>query len=187
MEERMLTALQFGIHFTSPYRFLERFMHLKNVSETEKNFALFMLEGAMIKYKMIAYKPSVLAASSLYAIAALDLGCSYINFTPSAGATPAAIGQLAIERGTCHMGYDGKTGETLLKSTLAPMFAQRHLQVMSWVGHNIFGNRDGIVLDDPTNKASKIQTKDQVVSSIVGYKPQTHVSIEYIESHSKKK
>jgi len=66
MEERMLTALQFGIHFTSPYRFLERFMHLKNVSETEKNFALFMLEGAMIKYKMIAYKPSVLAASSLY-------------------------------------------------------------------------------------------------------------------------
>ena len=50
------------------------------------------------------------------------------------------------------MGNDGKTGETLLKSTLAPMFAHRHLQVMSWVGHNIFGNMDGKVLDDPANK-----------------------------------
>ena len=44
----MLTALQFGIHFTSPYRFLERFLFLKKASETEKNFALFMLEGALI-------------------------------------------------------------------------------------------------------------------------------------------
>ena len=50
------------------------------------------------------------------------------------------------------------------------------------MGHNIFGNRDGLVLDDPVNKASKIKTKDQVISGIVGYKPQTHVSIEYIES-----
>ena len=62
------------------------------------------------------------------------------------------------------------------------MFAYRNLKILSWVGHNIFGNRDGQVLDDPANKASKIQTKDQVVSSIVGYKPQTLVSIEYIES-----
>jgi len=70
----------------------------------------------------------------------------------------------------------------VLKSVLAPMFALRNWQILSWVGHNIFGNRDGLVLDDPVNKASKIQTKDKVISSIVGYKPQTHVSIEYIES-----
>ena len=81
-----------------------------------------------------------------------------------------------------HGGKDGKTGETLLKSVLAPMFALRNWRILSWVGHNIFGNRDGLVLDDPNNKASKIKTKDQVISSIVGYKPQTHVSIEYIES-----
>src|SRR5215472_145990 len=62
------------------------------------------------------------------------------------------------------------------------MFADRNLKVLSWVGHNIFGNRDGQVLNDPQNKASKIGTKDKVISSIVGYKPQTHVSIEYIES-----
>ena len=66
MEERMLTTLQFGIHFTSPYRFLERFLMLKHASETEKNVALFMLEGTMIQYSMLAYKPSVLAASALY-------------------------------------------------------------------------------------------------------------------------
>jgi myo-inositol-1-phosphate synthase len=123
-----------------------------------------------------------LPASSLYAIAALDLGCSFLNFTPSLGSTPPAIGQLAIERGARHMGYDGKTGETLLKSTLAPMFAHRNLQVMSWVGHNIFGNMDGKVLDDPENKKSKVTSKDKILRNILGYSPQTLVTIEYIAS-----
>lgn len=66
MEERMLKALQFSVHFTSSNRFLERFLLLKNSSETEKNFALFMLEGSLIQYPMLAYRPSVLAASALY-------------------------------------------------------------------------------------------------------------------------
>ncbi len=123
-----------------------------------------------------------LAASSLYAIAALELGCPYINFTPSLGSAPAAICELAIEHQTCHMGHDGKTGETLLKSALAPMFANRNLEVMSWVGHNIFGNMDGKVLDDPANKKTKVVSKDRLLSEIFGYTPQTHVSIEYIES-----
>ena len=81
-----------------------------------------------------------------------------------------------------HAGRDGKTGETLLKSVLAPMFAARNLQVMSWVGHNIFGNLDGQVLIDPANKAAKVQSKDALVGEILGYNPQTLVSIEYIRS-----
>ena len=93
-------------------------------------------------------------------MAALELGFPYINFTPSLGSTLDAIGELAVRRRTCHMGQDGKTGETLLKSVLAPMFAHRNLEVMSWVGHNIFGNLDGKVLDDPANKQSKVATKD---------------------------
>jgi myo-inositol-1-phosphate synthase len=124
----------------------------------------------------------ILPASSLYAFAALDLGWPYINFTPSLGASLPALEELARKRGAVHGGRDGKTGETLLKTVLAPMFAHRNWQILSWVGHNIFGNRDGQVLDDPRNKASKIRTKDQVVSSVVGYKPQTLVSIEYVES-----
>jgi myo-inositol-1-phosphate synthase len=123
-----------------------------------------------------------LPASSVYAIACLDLGYPYVNFTPSVGSAPSAICELAIERDTCHMGHDGKTGETLLKSVLAPMFAHRNLEVMSWVGHNIFGNMDGKVLDDPENKKTKVRSKDRLLHQILGYSPQTLVSIEYIES-----
>ena len=123
-----------------------------------------------------------LPASSLYFLAAAEAGASYVNFTPSTGATPPALQRLAVERGIAHAGCDGKTGETLLKSVLAPMFAARHLEVMSWVGHNIFGNMDGKVLDDPRNKAAKVRSKDHLLAAILGYAPQTHVSIEYIQS-----
>ena len=121
-----------------------------------------------------------LPASSLYAIAALEAGYSFINFTPSLGSSPAAIDELARLRGTRHYGCDGKTGETLMKSVLAPMFARRNLRVMSWVGHNIFGNMDGQVLDDPANKRTKVVSKDHLLGEILGYRPKTLVSIEYI-------
>ncbi len=127
-------------------------------------------------------KKCLLAASSLYAIAALELGLPYINFTPSLGSAAPALQELAIEKDTCHMGHDGKTGETLMKSVLAPMFAARNLPVMSWVGHNIFGNLDGKVLEDPANKKTKVRSKDRLLHQILGYSPQTLVSIEYIES-----
>lgn len=123
-----------------------------------------------------------LPASSLYAIAALDLGCSFINFTPSLGCELPGIDDLARRRKSRHMGRDGKTGETLMKSVLAPMFHDRNLRVLSWVGHNIFGNLDGKVLDDPSNKATKVASKDRLLGEILEYKPQTLVSIEYIES-----
>ena len=123
-----------------------------------------------------------LPASSLYFLAATEAGASYVNFTPSAGSSPACLQEVARERGIAHAGCDGKTGETLLKSVLAPMFAARNLDVMSWVGHNIFGNMDGKVLDDPRNKAAKVKSKDHLLSAILGYPPQTLVSIEYIES-----
>lgn len=123
-----------------------------------------------------------LPTSSLYFLAAVEAGAAYVNFTPSAGGTPAALQKLALDRGIPHAGCDAKTGETLLKSVLAPMFAARNLDVMSWVGHNIFGNMDGKVLDDPRNKAAKVKSKDHLLAAILGKPPQTHVSIEYIES-----
>ncbi|HMP01951.1 MAG TPA: inositol-3-phosphate synthase [Gemmatales bacterium] len=129
-----------------------------------------------------ASEPSPLPPSSLYALAALELGLVYVNFTPSLGASfPAAL-ELAQQRAALVAGQDGKTGETLLKAVLAPMFARRHLEVLSWVGHNIFGNRDGLVLNDPQNKAAKVRAKDQLLAPILGYRPQTHVSIEYVPS-----
>ena len=125
---------------------------------------------------------NALPASTLYALAAVEAGLAYVNFTPSPGASFPAAQVLAERTGSVLAGQDGKTGETLLKTVLAPMFAYRHLRVLSWVGHNIFGNRDGRVLADPRNKESKVRSKDQVVNRILGYKPQTLVSIEYIES-----
>ena len=127
-------------------------------------------------------KKCPLPASSIYAIAAFELGYSHLNFTPSLGSSLPALDELARERGARHMGYDGKTGETLMKSVLAPMFAKRNLNVMSWVGHNIFGNMDGKVLDDPVNKKAKVTSKDKLLGKILGYPPQTLVSIEYIAS-----
>ena len=121
-----------------------------------------------------------LRASSLYAIAALGAGHSFLNFTPSPGAACPAIDELTRLSNTRHYGCDGKTGETLLKSVLAPMYARRNLEVLSWVGHNIFGNMDGQVLSDPANKSGKKANKDRLLTEILGYKPNTLVSIEYL-------
>jgi len=126
--------------------------------------------------------PSPLPSSTLYAIAAMQSGCPFVNFTPSIGSDLPGLYEYALQQNVVHVGRDGKTGETLMKAVLAPMFAARNLKVMSWVGHNIFGNLDGKVLDDPANKANKVKSKDHLLTEILGYKPQSHVSIEYIES-----
>ncbi len=154
-----------------------------NVASTEEAPpSVFWPDSWPATQALLERADSPLPASSLYAIAALDLGLPYVNFTPSLGATPRGIDELARLRGTCHAGRDGKTGETLLKGVLAPMFAARGLKVMSWVGHNIFGNLDGRVLDDPRNKAAKLQSKDHAIAEMLGYAPQTLTSIEYIAS-----
>jgi myo-inositol-1-phosphate synthase len=155
-----------------------------SVASTEPPFELGDVHASLARLAPALeerHRP-VLPASSLYAWAALDLGFPHVNFTPSLGASVPALQQLALQREAVFGGQDAKTGETLLKTVLAPMFASRNLCILSWVSHNILGNRDGLVLDDARNKASKIRTKDQVISRIVGYEPQTHVSIEYIES-----
>jgi myo-inositol-1-phosphate synthase len=153
-----------------------------NVSSTEPPLEAELPPRWKDLSKLLDKKKSPLPPSSLYAIAALDRGHPFVNFTPSVGSALPAIEELAIERGTCHMGRDGKTGETLMKSVLAPMFAARNLEVMSWVGHNIFGNMDAVILDDPENKATKVRSKDRLLHQILGYSPQTLVTIENIAS-----
>lgn len=120
-------------------------------------------------------------ASLLYAYAALDRGHPYINFTPSGCLIPA-IAELAEVRGAPFMGSDGKTGETLVKSALAPMFRHRDLRVMSWQGYNILGDRDGEVLSDKEHLETKVKSKDRALQSILGYPLHTHVGIDYVPS-----
>lgn len=168
------------------FRRREKLAHVivVNVSSTEPpvTFGLEEMTWPELAKAVDQGDASPVPASTIYAIAAMQTGCSYVNFTPSVGSDLPAMKSLAEETGTLHVGRDGKTGETLLKSVLAPMFAARNLHVMSWVGHNIFGNMDGKVLDDPVNKANKVRSKDHLLTEILGYKPQTLVSIEYIES-----
>jgi myo-inositol-1-phosphate synthase len=125
---------------------------------------------------------TALPTSSIYAFAAIDAGFPYVNMTPSCGTSLPALEEFAHKKSVPVAGQDLKTGETLIKSVLAPLFARRNLRVLSWVGHNILGNRDGLVLNDPDNKASKVKSKDALLAELLGYKPQSIVSIEYVES-----
>jgi myo-inositol-1-phosphate synthase len=120
--------------------------------------------------------------SALYAYAALDAGLPYINFTPSTGANLPALDQLARERRLPYAGRDGKTGETLLKTVLAPMFFQRALRVQSWIGYNMLGNGDGRSLADPVACSSKLTSKGAALPQILGYEPFSHVAIDYVPS-----
>jgi len=123
-----------------------------------------------------------LPASSLYAYAALVEGNPYVNFTPSTGSALGGLRELADEEGVPHMGRDAKTGETLVKSALAPMFAGRNLRVMSWEGHNILGNADGQVLEDDRNKQGKLESKGDLLESILPDIGHNRVRIDYTPS-----
>jgi len=156
-----------------------------NVASTEPLFDLGPVHRDWRHLSAALARPAakpILPASSLYALAAIEERCPYVNFTPSPGADVPALRERAAELGAPIMGSDGKTGETLLKSALAPMFRHRALRVLSWDGHNILGNRDGFVLADPAVKAAKLRTKDGVIGPVLGYRPDTSVSIEYVPS-----
>ena len=115
-----------------------------NVASTEPplEHAAQQADWATLSKLLDTEDTSPLPASSIYAIAAIKSGCAHVNFTPSVGTDLPALNEFALQAGALHVGRDGKTGETLLKSVLAPMFARRNLEVMSWVGHNIFANMD---------------------------------------------
>jgi myo-inositol-1-phosphate synthase len=111
----------------------------------------------------------------LYARAAIEAGVPYGNFTPSVAADAPALAKMARERGVPVAGKDGKTGQTLLKTVLAPMLRARALRVDGWFSTNILGNRDGLALDDPDSLTSKVGTKGSVLDSILGYRVEDHI------------
>jgi myo-inositol-1-phosphate synthase len=121
-----------------------------------------------------------LPASALYALACLDLGWGYVNFTPSLGSSLPALDELARRRGAVHAGRDGKTGQTLLKTALAPLFAARHLRVLSWYSQNLLGNPDGENLSDPDARRSKQRSKGATLPALLGYRPTAEVDIQYV-------
>lgn len=119
-----------------------------------------------------------LPGSSVYAAAAFLAGCSFIDFTPSAGARLPALVQLAEREGLPWAGSDGKTGETLVKSVLAPMFHSRALHVRSWAGTNLLGGGDGATLSDPAAAESKNVSKGRGLQQMLGYPVDAPVHID---------
>jgi myo-inositol-1-phosphate synthase len=113
-----------------------------------------------------ANDPSI-APSMLYAYAALEAGIPFINGAPNLSVDVPALTDYATEHGVPICGKDFKTGQTLLKTVLAPMFKARMLGVAGWYSTNILGNRDGEVLDDPESFKTKEESKLGVLEHIL--------------------
>jgi len=108
-----------------------------------------------------------IAPSQLYAYAAIMEGIPYANGAPNLSADCRALEALAHQKGVAIAGKDFKTGQTLMKTILAPGFKSRMLGIAGWFSTNILGNRDGEVLDDPEAFKAKEVTKMGVLDTIL--------------------
>jgi myo-inositol-1-phosphate synthase len=108
-----------------------------------------------------------IAPSMLYAWAALMEGAPFCNGAPNLAVDTLALVQLANERGVPISGKDFKTGQTWLKTVIAPGIKARMLGLRGWYSTNILGNRDGEVLDDPASFKTKEESKLSVLHTIL--------------------
>ena len=117
--------------------------------------------------KAMASNDQAIAPSMLYAWAAIQEGVPFANGAPNLTCDVPALEALARERGVPVGGKDFKTGQTMVKTVLAPMFKARMLGVSGWYSTNILGNRDGEVLDDPESFKTKEESKLGVLEYIL--------------------
>ncbi|MFI5708794.1 inositol-3-phosphate synthase [Kribbella sp. NPDC051620] len=137
-----------------------------NVASTEAPYEVPVTTAAELREALAV--PDVLPASSVGALAAFEAGAAYVDFTPSTSIRPAAVREWAVEKGMPYGGQDAKTGETLVKSVLAPMFAARALPVHAWSGTNLLGGGDGATLADPRAAESKSISKERGLAEMLG-------------------
>jgi myo-inositol-1-phosphate synthase len=107
---------------------------------------------------MKANHPAI-APSMLYAWASITSGVPFANGAPNLTVDFPAMQQLALEHNVAICGKDFKTGQTLMKTVLAPAFKARMLGLSGWFSTNILGNRDGEVLEDPGSFKTKEESK----------------------------
>ena len=108
-----------------------------------------------------------LSSSMIYAYAALKEGIPYANAAPNLSADIPALDRLALDNGSPVAGKDLKTGQTLIKTIVAPGLKARLIGVSGWYSTNILGNRDGEVLDDPESFKTKEESKKSVLDYIL--------------------
>ena len=113
-----------------------------------------------------------IAPSQIYAYAALKMGIPHVNGAPNLTTDTPALLELAREMNVPVCGKDYKTGQTFMKTLIAPGLKARMLGMTGWYSTNILGNRDGEVLDDPGSFKSKEETKLSVLDQIL--QPQLH-------------
>ena len=106
-------------------------------------------------------------SSMIYAYAALKEGIPYANAAPNLSADVPALTELAAQTGSPLAGKDLKTGQTLIKTIVAPGLKARLLGVAGWFSTNILGNRDGEVLDEPESFKTKEESKKSVLDFIL--------------------
>ncbi len=117
--------------------------------------------------KAMEANDATIAPSMLYAWAALMENVPFANGAPNLTCDAPALEQLARDRGVPIGGKDFKTGQTMIKTVLSPMFKARMLGVQGWYSTNILGNRDGEVLDDPESFKTKEESKLGVLEYIL--------------------
>jgi len=110
---------------------------------------------------------AAIAPSMLYAYAAMQEGIPFANGAPNLTVDIPAMMQLSRDRALPIAGKDFKTGQTLMKTILAPGFKARMLGLAGWFSTNILGNRDGEVLDDPGSFKTKEESKLSVLEYIL--------------------
>jgi myo-inositol-1-phosphate synthase len=150
---------------------------LKPWRPSEKNLARdierFRRKHKLARVIVLNLLPTGLhAASKQYALAALQTDSPFINFTPN----DCGEGKLAA---IPFCGRDGKTGQTWLKSVLAPAFRARGLRVTGWYSTNLLGNEDGRVVGDPEQGKAKIDSKSKLLADMLGYAPHHQVQINF--------
>lgn len=108
-----------------------------------------------------------ISPSMIYAYAAISENVPYINGAPNLSVEIPALTELAAQKAVPIAGKDLKTGQTLIKTVMAPMLKARMLGLSGWFSTNILGNRDGEVLDDPASFKTKEESKLSVLEGIL--------------------
>ena len=116
--------------------------------------------------KALEASDPAIPSSMIYAYAAIHEGIPYANAAPNLSADVPALTELAQKTGSPLAGKDLKTGQTLIKTIIAPGLKARLLGVEGWYSTNILGNRDGEVLDDPESFKTKEESKKSVLDYI---------------------
>jgi myo-inositol-1-phosphate synthase len=108
--------------------------------------------------------------SRIYFRLAIEAGAHFINYTPNIAETKK-LQQMAEKRKILYCGRDGKTGQTFIKTVIAPAFRDKNFRIDGWFSTNILGNADGLNLAENDCMLTKRKSKSECLNSILGYTP----------------